>query len=253
MKQCAKCAAAMPDHAKFCGKCGAEILNDISLKCKMCGRDMKPEDRFCLACGYESSQKQASANPEPARPSPVWQSYQYSPPAGNSPQMTKYPENPTPTPQYYPPQAGRVCRTCNSALGPNQQVCPYCGSRVIEYDRKDRSGLAGGLIIAAAVLNLLIYGMAFTGFIFFGGTGSSLDDIFGILMIILVALNIFAIWGGIQALNRRKFGICMISAVLTIFGILFFISIIAIVLLAVSRDAFNDSKQQNTTQGFNFR
>jgi len=52
-KDCAKCGARIPTHARFCLVCGAEcaMLDGGSNMCKACGAEFKSGDNFCASCG----------------------------------------------------------------------------------------------------------------------------------------------------------------------------------------------------------
>src|ERR1700761_2680913 len=60
---CARCAAMVPDGAKFCGECGAPVLP----RCPACGSIAASADqRFCQECGQPLSR----GAPAPARADP---------------------------------------------------------------------------------------------------------------------------------------------------------------------------------------
>ncbi len=46
---CPSCAAALPDDAAFCGRCGSALRSERA--CARCGRSNASEMRFCLGCG----------------------------------------------------------------------------------------------------------------------------------------------------------------------------------------------------------
>jgi len=261
MSVCQKCGSIMPDHAKFCGKCGADMTQastSSTTKCEMCGRAKRSDDRFCPVCGYDSTGQVKAPAPQPTP--------QYGGPVPSrvTPPATSYSQPPPQAPQYQQPDAYqpynyqqpvsyqqqvRTCSSCHSALAPNQQVCPYCGTRILSFNRKDRAGQAGGLIIASAVLNVLIFGIALLGIGLLENTSTTDMEAAAIISIVVVILNLFAIWGGIQAINRRKYVVSMISAVISIFGALFFLGIIAVILLALSSESFVDRPVKNNNFG----
>ena len=49
MMICNQCRCELPDNAKFCFECGANITGKI--KCTSCGEDLPAEAKFCYACG----------------------------------------------------------------------------------------------------------------------------------------------------------------------------------------------------------
>ncbi|OPY34557.1 MAG: Double zinc ribbon [Methanomassiliicoccales archaeon PtaU1.Bin124] len=209
--KCSTCGSEMPDHAKFCGKCGANLVVPIKppqdVLCKQCGRRMGPGDKFCQACGNNNNDPPGNPWSQGQTPNP-YQPSSHSPPTMN-------------------------CPRCRSMLSPGQTVCATCGFNLYGMERKDRSGQAGGIIVAAALFNVMIYGLATLGsFIGEFDTGTRM------MLVGLTIANMFAIWGGFQAVYRRRFGISLFSSAITMFGFVFFLGIIGFVLLLVSKDAF---------------
>ena len=49
MKKCSQCGAELPDNAKFCGSCGAQIT--INNYCPECGEQVAVNAKFCCYCG----------------------------------------------------------------------------------------------------------------------------------------------------------------------------------------------------------
>jgi RNA polymerase subunit RPABC4/transcription elongation factor Spt4 len=235
MKTCPSCGATVADIAKFCGACGKEIRTPSALVCKVCGSEVGPKDRFCPGCGLDMAASGSSGS--------LAQPRSYS----AQPLVSQYSNDQTP-PSMYGPQAqstlfpsGVKCRNCGYALAPGQIKCQFCGSKVLSYHRKDWSGAAGGLIITTGLLNVLFYGVL--------AVGSLIGD-FSIAtrmtFILLTAINVFAMWAGMQALKRRRYGICLIGAAVTMLSFLFFISIVAMVFLALSKEAFQKEQPPAT-------
>ena len=51
-KRCIKCGAELPDHAKFCNKCGTPAPEQKSeLFCSKCGEKLEVGTKFCSRCG----------------------------------------------------------------------------------------------------------------------------------------------------------------------------------------------------------
>lgn len=51
-KRCINCGAELPDHAKFCNKCGATVPEQNSaLFCPKCGAKLESGTKFCGSCG----------------------------------------------------------------------------------------------------------------------------------------------------------------------------------------------------------
>jgi len=47
--KCEKCGAENDASAKYCSKCGDQLLKILS--CSKCGSPIKPDAKFCVACG----------------------------------------------------------------------------------------------------------------------------------------------------------------------------------------------------------
>lgn len=96
--------------------------------------------------------------------------------------------------------------------------------------------LLGGL--GSLVVGVVLYigisqdmlGIDITGWV--SSLAESLLQIFGVLLIIL---GLIAIVGGIFAIKREKFGLAIVSGVLTIYTLL---SLIGLILVALSKDEF---------------
>jgi membrane protease YdiL (CAAX protease family) len=104
------------------------------------------------------------------------------------------------------------------------------------------------MIIASAVVNVLLFGMALLGFSLMENTTPT-EEAVAIFCGVILVLNIFAVWGGMQAINRRRYGVSMISAIISIFGLLFFLGIIAVIFLALSKESFVDRPVKNNNFG----
>lgn len=51
-KRCLNCDSELPDHAKFCNKCGAVVPEQKSeLFCSKCGAKLEAGTKFCGSCG----------------------------------------------------------------------------------------------------------------------------------------------------------------------------------------------------------
>ena len=59
-KKCVNCGQELPDHAKFCNKCGGNAADAIPvinesisnvIVCPQCGQQLKPSANFCNKCG----------------------------------------------------------------------------------------------------------------------------------------------------------------------------------------------------------
>ena len=51
-KRCLNCDSELPDHAKFCNKCGAVGAGaESELFCSKCGAKLEAGTKFCGSCG----------------------------------------------------------------------------------------------------------------------------------------------------------------------------------------------------------
>jgi len=63
MNQCSKCNTEVPKGAKFCSNCGNKIVEKSGgAFCENCGAGLKPEAKFCHACGHTVGSAVAAAN-----------------------------------------------------------------------------------------------------------------------------------------------------------------------------------------------
>jgi eukaryotic-like serine/threonine-protein kinase len=68
--KCPKCAAELPDGARFCGACGQSLIAER--KCPHCGHINPMEFKFCLKCGQSLAEPAAQPVPSPyVAPSPA--------------------------------------------------------------------------------------------------------------------------------------------------------------------------------------
>lgn len=51
--KCPKCNRENPDYAKFCGKCGTELLSRKVVSCSHCGALVLLNSKFCSECGQQ--------------------------------------------------------------------------------------------------------------------------------------------------------------------------------------------------------
>lgn len=51
-KRCINCGKELKDSAKYCGKCGSKVEDEIKeLKCRNCGYEIREDAKFCTNCG----------------------------------------------------------------------------------------------------------------------------------------------------------------------------------------------------------
>jgi uncharacterized membrane protein YhaH (DUF805 family) len=147
------------------------------------------------------------------------------------------PMAPIPTYPAAPVQAPQLtyskCPQCLRDLHPGAVRCPYCGTALASG--KDYAGYAGGLIIATAAVNITLFAMAFAGSFL---PGTAVDPPLQASMVVLTVLNILALLGGISALQRRRWKFAVLSAIICIVSLVFFLGIIALALLATSKAYF---------------
>jgi len=58
---CPTCKTQNPDHRKFCGECGAQLV----LLCPECSAENQPSDKFCGECGCALYKPPVTSLPEP--------------------------------------------------------------------------------------------------------------------------------------------------------------------------------------------
>lgn len=52
--QCPSCESEVPESAKYCMECGAELPQpDLPIFCSSCGAEMPAGAKFCMECGAE--------------------------------------------------------------------------------------------------------------------------------------------------------------------------------------------------------
>ena len=64
MAKCKKCGAENIPENKFCCKCGARLSEEKSFKCSKCGAENSLENRFCCKCGAKFANYLVSATGE---------------------------------------------------------------------------------------------------------------------------------------------------------------------------------------------
>lgn len=61
MKNCKKCSTELREDAKFCGKCGDKIEEEVhSDICKGCGTKNEEDSKFCAKCGTPTSEQKSN-------------------------------------------------------------------------------------------------------------------------------------------------------------------------------------------------
>jgi hypothetical protein len=219
---CPTCGANNKDEAVFCGKCGSKMVQP-TVKCKVCGRNISMEDTFCPHCGMDRRLVEHPYDQSVPNPTPVAYPYQ--------------PTNQAPPPMYAPP-TNVPCGRCGMGVAIGLDRCPYCSHKMRGSRTKDLAGIAGGLIFLAALINVTLFGMASLGAMLYPDD----FDAYAAAFMVIAVLNLFAFWGAICAIRRRKYSIAIIGAIIPIFSFVFFLGIIAVVLLVISKDHFIGSE-----------
>ncbi|MEW6069317.1 MAG: hypothetical protein AB1485_01745 [Candidatus Thermoplasmatota archaeon] len=143
------------------------------------------------------------------------------------------------------------CKPClSAAVSKPPQPFPYYVPPPPPYyapaKPTDLTAAGGGLLLATGVLGLLtiLFLFMFMGYPFYPygcGYGYYLFP-YILCPIIIVIFSILAILGGVCSLQKRSFGLAITGSVLGIFTWGFYIgsilSIIALIFIAISKDAF---------------
>lgn len=215
--RCSNCDALMKEGAMFCGKCGAKAPEPTS-KCKVCGWGMVGDEIFCPHCGMDRRLVENQYAGRSSAPPPAY----LAPP-------------PIPPP-VYAPQAISTCGSCGMGVPAGSDRCPYCNHKLRNHSGKDYAGIGGALVLIAGIINVSLFGLV--------SLGASLDlDQFGsmaAIFMVLTFLNVISLYGAICAIRRKRYTVSMIGAIVIIFSFVFFLGIAAVVLLAISKDAFQD-------------
>lgn len=137
----------------------------------------------------------------------------------------------------------RNCVSCGRTISWDANVCPYCGHdyrmQMMGAPVKKQSSMpviGGVLILVSGLLEMI------AGGVFIGG-GSILVDFGGGVLAacgaIFFVLGVIAILGGIFAIQRKHFGFSILGGILSLGGF-FILGLIGLILVAVSRDEFQD-------------
>jgi len=86
---CSQCGQGNPPDARFCGKCGTQLVAPKEIKCLRCATVSPPGNRFCTGCGAELGQPSATGAPKPSTPPPASPSVQPAQPPGKPPTILK--------------------------------------------------------------------------------------------------------------------------------------------------------------------
>jgi len=137
----------------------------------------------------------------------------------------------------------RNCVSCGRSMAWDANVCPYCGhdyrSQAMAPSAAKRdsgSPVAGGVLILLGSLVYIVLG----GIVAAGSTiaeeWTSVESAWGVACgLVGLALGIISLLGGIFAIQRKYWPLALIAGILTIPTIL---GLIGLILVAVSRDAF---------------
>ncbi len=219
--KCGKCGGDNPDYAVYCGKCGNDLPKASSnasetqetgstqvVAPRTPAQWAKPEMKFCSKCGKEIRADSYTCEFCGERP---WS------------------DNSSRWDHLYDTQ-----QTYSSSDA-------YSTSEVLSSASHSNGPVIGGIFaILAGVFALgqgLIY-MAGSAMIVLPGTGTlclcgGIDFVFGMVSVL----------GGVCALSRKKFGLAVLGAVLGMLGlgliIGFIFGLIALILIAISREEFD--------------
>jgi hypothetical protein len=238
VKFCLYCGKENVDVSRFCNFCGKELAAALPTgTCPTCGKVNPGYAAFCGSCGADIPQS-------PKAPASVL--------APAYPQAQATPSQRTST--------GKPCPYCGNSVSVFDYECPSCRKTLpssVDYDGDDSnmsySRSSGSGILTAAGILLIIAGVIAIGMGVLLAMGSSVAasvgvDVSGTLCICSALELLFglgAIAGGVFSLKGEKFTLCILGAVVGLFslGPIFIgsiLSLIALILIAVSRDEFAD-------------
>ena len=193
--------------------------------CPSCGAGNAESVKFCASCG-KPMPVAAMPTQEPVQaPAPAYPPPQYPPPA--------YPQPPYPQQQYAPPGYPQY--------PPYAQ--PYGYPAVQAPPQKTAMPTAAGiLLIIAGVLGLIDWGIVLA----FGTLAAFIPFLGAIILIcgiIGITFSVFALLGGIMAVQRKMWGLALTGSILGLFTVGFvgeasLLSLIALILIAVSHREF---------------
>ncbi|HEX9908369.1 MAG TPA: zinc ribbon domain-containing protein [Thermoplasmata archaeon] len=148
-------------------------------------------------------------------------------------------------PQFPEPAAGarqRRCVACGRSIIWDANVCPYCGK---DYrfppaqsyyphtpDKTAKPVVAGILMIISGGITLLSP-FTYGAFGFVGG----LDNIFGMIMAVMVVAGAISVVGGILAIARKYFMLALLGGIAAFFGF-WLLGLVALILIALSYGEF---------------
>lgn len=238
VKFCLYCGKENVDESRFCNFCGKELVPTTPAgTCPKCGKSNPGYSIFCGSCGADLPRSPKA--PEPA-PVPAYVQVQAMPGQKAS--------------------TGKACPNCGNSVSVFDYECPSCRRTLpssVDYDEDDSSmsyhrSSGSGILTAAGIL-LIIAGVIAIGMGVLLAMGSSVAasvgvDVSGTLCICSALELLFglgAIAGGVFSLKGEKFTLCILGAIVGLFslGPIFIgsiLSLIALILIAVSRDEFVD-------------
>ncbi len=137
------------------------------------------------------------------------------------------------------------CTKCGKELSVESIFCPLCGTRIGGETLPKKSAkttVAGVLDIVAVALGVIILPAAFVNYLDRGGLHvinrwATWGFVVPLGILFLVGM-IIAVIGGVYTLRRERFGWALAGAVCaTLFGV-WFLGLIAITLISLSREEF---------------